>query len=47
MSLEAVFAVLAGWLVLNESLDGRSLAGCGLMLAGMIAVQLNPRKLAA
>ena len=42
MSLEAVFAVLAGWLVLNESLSGKDFAGCGLMLAGMIAVQLNP-----
>lgn len=42
MSLEAVFAALAGWLVLNESLSSRDFVGCTLMLAGMIAVQLNP-----
>jgi len=37
LSLEAVFAVLGGWLLLAETLDGRALAGCGLMLAGMLA----------
>ena len=42
MSLEAVFAALAGWLVLHETLGGRDIAGCGLMLAGMLAVQLIP-----
>jgi len=42
MSLEAVFAALAGWLVLHEKLGGRGIAGCGLMLAGMLAVQLIP-----
>ncbi|WP_078084803.1 DMT family transporter [Microbulbifer mangrovi] len=35
MSLESVFAVVAGWLFLNEMLSGRELIGCGLMLAGM------------
>lgn len=43
MSMEAVFAVAAGWLVLNESLSRSDLAGCALMLAGMITVQLDPR----
>lgn len=42
MSMEAVFATLAGWLMLNEMLDGRALMGCGLMLAGMLSVQLIP-----
>jgi drug/metabolite transporter (DMT)-like permease len=36
MSLEAVFAALGGWMILGETLSGRSLAGCALMLAGMI-----------
>ncbi|MFI2810581.1 MULTISPECIES: DMT family transporter [Microbulbifer] len=36
MSLEAVFALVAGWLFLNEVLSVRELLGCGLMLAGML-----------
>lgn len=36
MSLEAVFAVAAGWLFLHERLSALELAGCGLMLAGMM-----------
>lgn len=42
MSLEAVFAVLAGWVILNESLSSKDLVGCGLMLTGIIAVQVKP-----
>jgi drug/metabolite transporter (DMT)-like permease len=40
LSLEAVFAALAGWLILGEILTSRGLIGCGLMLAGMIVAQL-------
>jgi len=40
MSLETIFAALAGYLILNERLTGRDLAGCALMLAGLITVQL-------
>jgi drug/metabolite transporter (DMT)-like permease len=40
LSLEAVFAALGGWLLLDETLAGRSLFGCGLMLAGMLLTQL-------
>lgn len=36
MSLEAVFALAAGWLFLNELLSAKELLGCGLMLAGML-----------
>ena len=43
LSLESVFAVLGGWLILSESLSVRGLAGCGLMLAGMLLAQLRPR----
>ncbi|MCQ3829541.1 DMT family transporter [Microbulbifer elongatus] len=36
MSLESVFALIAGWLILNEVFTGHELLGCGLMLAGML-----------
>lgn len=39
LSLEAVFAVLGGWLVLGEILTLRGLLGCALMLAGMLVSQ--------
>ncbi len=41
LSLEGVFAVLGGWLLLGESMTARMLAGCGLMLVGMIASQVR------
>jgi drug/metabolite transporter (DMT)-like permease len=41
LSLESVFAVLGGWLILDEQLTGRMIVGCMLMLSGMISVQLN------
>jgi len=44
MSTEAVFAVLGGYLFLAETLPLRSIAGCALMLTGMIISQLNARK---
>jgi drug/metabolite transporter (DMT)-like permease len=40
LSLEAVFAVLGGWLVLGEILTPRGVLGCGLMLTGMLLSQL-------
>lgn len=39
LSLEAVFAVIGGWMILDETVTGRMMAGCALMLAGMIVVQ--------
>jgi drug/metabolite transporter (DMT)-like permease len=42
MVSEAMWAVLAGWLLLGEHLTTRSLAGCGLMLAGMLISQAGP-----
>lgn len=42
LSLEAVFAALAGWLMLNETLGSRALMGCALMLSGMLVAQLAP-----
>ena len=43
LSLEAVFAVLGGMVMLDESLGARGIAGCVLMLTGMIVSQLEPR----
>jgi len=40
MSMEAVFAAIGGWLLLNEILSMKSLLGCGLMLIGMLISQL-------
>jgi drug/metabolite transporter (DMT)-like permease len=42
MSMETVFAALAGWAVLGEKLSTRNLVGCGLMFVGMLVVQLFP-----
>lgn len=42
LSMETVFAALAGGLMLGEVLGMRGLVGCGLMLAGMLLSQLKP-----
>ena len=44
LSLEAVFAALAGALLLDESLPARGYLGAALMLAGMLVAQLWPRR---
>jgi drug/metabolite transporter (DMT)-like permease len=41
-SMEGVFAALAGWLVLGETLTARATFGCGLMLVGLIVCQVMP-----
>jgi drug/metabolite transporter (DMT)-like permease len=42
MSMEAVFAALAGYLVLNQTLSVQGMFGCALILCGMLIVQLVP-----
>jgi drug/metabolite transporter (DMT)-like permease len=44
LSLEAVFAAIAGALLLDESLHARGYMGCALMFAGMLVAQLWPQK---
>ncbi len=39
LSLEAVFAVIGGWLLLGEQLSARALFGCALMLVGILISQ--------
>ena len=46
MSLESVFAVLAGWVILGDALSLRELLGCALMMGGIVLAQL-PDKNAA
>jgi drug/metabolite transporter (DMT)-like permease len=46
LSLEAVFAAIAGAIFLSESLALRGYFGCALMFVGMLLAQLWPRKTA-
>ena len=41
MSLESVFAVLSGWLILGESLSGRELIGCLFVFIAVILAQVQ------
>ncbi|ALK34402.1 DMT family transporter [Burkholderia plantarii] len=43
-SMEGVFAAIAGWAALGETLGPRALIGCALMLAGLLACQLLPNR---
>lgn len=45
LSLEAVFAAIAGALLLGEMLELRGYLGCALMFAGMLLAQLWPKPL--
>lgn len=40
MSMESVFAMLAGWVLLGQALSPREMLGCGLVFAGIILAQL-------
>ncbi|MCD8330073.1 MAG: DMT family transporter [Lachnospiraceae bacterium] len=44
MSLESVFSALAGWVLLNQALSLRELAGCVIMFCAIILAQLPPRQ---
>ena len=45
MSLESVFAVLAGWIVLGEALSAKELIGCLLVFIAVILAQIPLPKL--
>lgn len=47
MSLEAVFAAIAGWLLLGETFSSREMLGAALMFAAILLAQVPPRKAAA
>lgn len=44
MSMESVFAVLGGWLILKERMSGWEIAGCVLVFAAVILSQLPDKK---
>ena len=44
LSLESVFSVLAGWVILGETLSPRELFGCALVFAAVILAQLPERR---
>lgn len=44
LSSEAIFAVLGGWWILNEEVTLRTVAGCGLMMAGMLLAKVVGKK---
>ncbi|OEU68933.1 MAG: hypothetical protein BA863_11370 [Desulfovibrio sp. S3730MH75] len=41
LSLESVFAAVAGWFLLGETLTIQGMFGCGLMLCGMLISQIK------
>lgn len=44
LSLESVVSVLAGWVILEQALTGRELAGCGLVFCAVVLVQLPGKR---
>ena len=44
MSLESVFAVLAGWLILSQTLTGAETIGCCLVFVAVILSQRQPQQ---
>jgi drug/metabolite transporter (DMT)-like permease len=44
MSLESVFSLIFGWILLQEAMSPIELLGCGLMFAAIIWVQLPERE---
>lgn len=44
LSLESVFSVLAGWVLLGQRLSGKELFGCALMFAAIILAQLPEKR---
>ncbi|MDR3279477.1 MAG: DMT family transporter, partial [Synergistaceae bacterium] len=41
MSLESVFAVMMGWMLLHELLSAKELFGCALIFAANLLVQIS------
>ena len=45
LSLESVFSVLAGWVILNQKLSAREILGCVLMFGAILLAQLPEKRL--
>ena len=44
LSLESVISVLAGWIILDQSMSSREVLGCWLMFGAIVLAQLPSRK---
>ena len=44
MSLESVFSVLAGWVLLKQKLSGKELLGCLFIFVAVVLAQLPGKK---
>ena len=44
LSLESVFSVLAGWVILGQRLSGKELFGCGLMFLAIVLAQMSQKR---
>lgn len=44
LSMESVFAVISGWLILGETMGIRELAGCGLIFVAIVLAQMPDKK---
>ena len=44
MSLESVFAMLAGWVILGQKMSARELLGCALVFGAIILAQIPVEK---
>ena len=42
LSMESVFATIAGWIILSQFLDTNKILGCVFIFAGVVMVQLLP-----
>lgn len=45
MSLESVFSVLAGWMLLNETMNAKELLGCALIFSAVVLAQIPAKAL--
>ena len=44
MSLESVFSLIAGWIILGQKLSPSQLAGCAIMFGAIVLAQLRPKR---
>ena len=42
LSMESVFAALAGWIIMDQYLDNYKLIGCACIFTGVVLVQIFP-----
>ena len=47
LSLESVFAVLSGWLILHQALSARELLGCLVIFIAIVIAQLPSKDTSA